>query len=115
MSVTPGFFDAAPLARALIECSGSIIWGSDYPHLPFADKVGSIEHLTCWAGGRLTTRCDARFWSTTLSACLVSKNPGAALTGTFFLVNTAGACAPGCRSPAVSYLLAGYSSRLGRS
>ncbi len=44
MSVTPGFTDAAPMARALIEAApGRIIWGSDYPHLSFADKVTSTE------------------------------------------------------------------------
>ena len=44
MSVAPGFADAAPMARALIEAvPGRIIWGSDYPHLSFADKVGSVE------------------------------------------------------------------------
>ena len=44
MSVTPGFIDAAPMARALIETvPDRIIWGSDYPHLSFADKVGSVE------------------------------------------------------------------------
>jgi len=44
MSVTPGFTDAAPMARALIEAvPDRIIWGSDYPHLSFADKVGSVE------------------------------------------------------------------------
>jgi len=44
MSVTPGFSDAAPMARAIIEAAPDrIIWGSDYPHLSFADKVGSVE------------------------------------------------------------------------
>jgi len=44
MSVAPGFADAAPHARALIETAlDRIIWGSDYPHLSFADKVGSVE------------------------------------------------------------------------
>src|SRR5258705_1767026 len=44
MSVTPGFADAAPMARALIETvPDRIIWGSDFPHLSFADKVGSVE------------------------------------------------------------------------
>jgi predicted TIM-barrel fold metal-dependent hydrolase len=32
------------MARALIEAAPDrIIWGSDYPHLSFADKVGSTE------------------------------------------------------------------------
>lgn len=44
MSAAPGFADAAPMARALIETAPErIIWGSDYPHLSFADKVGSVE------------------------------------------------------------------------
>jgi predicted TIM-barrel fold metal-dependent hydrolase len=44
MSVAAGFADAAPLARALIEAAPHrVIWGSDYPHLSFADKVGSVE------------------------------------------------------------------------
>jgi predicted TIM-barrel fold metal-dependent hydrolase len=44
MSVTPGFKDADPLARALIETvPDRLIWGSDYPHLSFADRVGSVE------------------------------------------------------------------------
>ena len=44
MSVTPGFTDADPLARALIDTvPDRLIWGSDYPHLSFADKVGSVE------------------------------------------------------------------------
>jgi len=43
-SVAPGFADAAPMAQALIEAArGRIIWGSDYPHLSFADRVGSVE------------------------------------------------------------------------
>jgi 2-pyrone-4,6-dicarboxylate lactonase len=44
MSVAPGFADAAPMARALIEAAPErLIWGSDFPHLSFADKVGSVE------------------------------------------------------------------------
>lgn len=44
MSIAPGFADAAPMARAVIEAAPDrIIWGSDYPHLSFADKVGSVE------------------------------------------------------------------------
>ncbi|HEX9687173.1 MAG TPA: amidohydrolase family protein, partial [Burkholderiales bacterium] len=44
MSVAPGFSDAAPMAQAIIEAAPDrIIWGSDYPHLSFADKVGSVE------------------------------------------------------------------------
>ena len=44
MSVTPDFTDAAPMARALIgTVPDRIIWGSDFPHLSFADKVSSTE------------------------------------------------------------------------
>ena len=44
MSAAPGFADVAPMARALIETAPDrLIWGSDYPHLSFADKVGSVE------------------------------------------------------------------------
>src|SRR5258706_13090407 len=44
LSRATGFADAQPLARALIEAAPDrILWGSDYPHLSFADKVGSAE------------------------------------------------------------------------
>jgi 2-pyrone-4,6-dicarboxylate lactonase len=44
MSTAPGFSDVLPMARALVEAAPDrIIWGSDYPHLSFADKVGSVE------------------------------------------------------------------------
>src|SRR5262249_4679373 len=44
MSAAPGFSDVASMARALIEAAPDrLIWGSDYPHLSFADKVGSVE------------------------------------------------------------------------
>ena len=55
MSQAPGFADAAPMARALIEKKPDrLIWGSDYPHLSFADKVTSeqlFELFRQWAGG----------------------------------------------------------------
>ena len=42
ISQAPGFADAAPMARALMEAKPDrLIWGSDYPHLSFADKVTS--------------------------------------------------------------------------
>jgi len=60
MSVAPGFADAAPMARALIEAvPDRIIWGSDYPHLSFADKVGSVELFNLlgqWAPDAATRR-----------------------------------------------------------
>ncbi|EHL96195.1 putative 4-sulfomuconolactone hydrolase [Acetobacteraceae bacterium AT-5844] len=44
MATPPDFADAAPMAHALLEAAPSqIIWGSDYPHLSFADKVGSVR------------------------------------------------------------------------
>ena len=44
MATAPHFADAAPLARALIEAAPDrMIWGSDYPHLSFADQVGSVQ------------------------------------------------------------------------
>ena len=53
MSQAPGFEDAAPLAKALVAAAPDrLIWGSDYPHLSFADKVGSTELfnlLAAWA------------------------------------------------------------------
>ncbi len=60
MSTAPGFADAAPHARALIEAAPDrLIWGSDYPHLSFADKVGSVELwnlLGQWAPDEATRR-----------------------------------------------------------
>lgn len=60
MSQAPGFADAAPLARALIAAAPDrILWGSDYPHLSFADKVGSVELfnlLGAWAPDERTRR-----------------------------------------------------------
>lgn len=44
MATPPAFADAAPMVRALIEAAPDrLIWGSDYPHLSFADKVGSVQ------------------------------------------------------------------------
>lgn len=44
MSSAPAFADAAPMAEALIEAAPQrMIWGSDYPHLSFAHKVGTVE------------------------------------------------------------------------
>jgi predicted TIM-barrel fold metal-dependent hydrolase len=60
MSVAAGFADVAPMARALIETAADrVIWGSDYPHLSFADKVGSIDLwnlLGKWAPEEATRR-----------------------------------------------------------
>jgi len=47
----PTYADAAPMARALIEAAPNrLIWGSDYPHLSFADKVGSVQLFNLLAG-----------------------------------------------------------------
>ena len=58
ISQTPGFADAAPMARALLETAPErIVWGSDYPHLSFADKVGAAELfdlLGSWAADDAT-------------------------------------------------------------
>jgi 2-pyrone-4,6-dicarboxylate lactonase len=55
MSQAPGFADAAPLARALIEAAPDrLVWGSDYPHLSFADQVTTqqlFDLLKQWCGG----------------------------------------------------------------
>ena len=41
---TPGMADCTPMAQALIEAAPNrIVWGSDYPHLSFADKVGAVQ------------------------------------------------------------------------
>lgn len=60
MSAVPGFADTTPMARALIETAPDrMIWGSDYPHLSFADKVGSVELFNLlgrWAPDEATRR-----------------------------------------------------------
>jgi 2-pyrone-4,6-dicarboxylate lactonase len=44
ISTAPRFADIDPMAAALIAAAPDrLIWGSDYPHLSFADKVGSVE------------------------------------------------------------------------
>jgi len=60
VSQAPGFADAAPMARALIEAAPDrLIWGSDYPHLSFADKVTSeqlFDLFKSWAPDEATRR-----------------------------------------------------------
>ncbi len=60
MSASASFADVAPLARALIEAAPDrLIWGSDYPHLSFADKVESVDLwnlLGRWAPDEATRR-----------------------------------------------------------
>jgi 2-pyrone-4,6-dicarboxylate lactonase len=52
-SKAPGFADVTPFAKALIATApDQLIWGSDYPHLSFHDKVGTIglyNKLADWA------------------------------------------------------------------
>jgi 2-pyrone-4,6-dicarboxylate lactonase len=49
MSKLPGFTDADPLARALIEAAPDrLIWGSDYPHLSFSEN-SSVEFFNLLA------------------------------------------------------------------
>jgi len=54
--MSPELKDAAPMARALIEEKPDrLIWGTDYPHLSFADKVtseGLFKLLEEWCEGR---------------------------------------------------------------
>jgi predicted TIM-barrel fold metal-dependent hydrolase len=43
MATPPDFADARPMAQAVLATQADrVIWGSDYPHLSFADKVGSV-------------------------------------------------------------------------
>jgi predicted TIM-barrel fold metal-dependent hydrolase len=60
MASAPDFADAAPMARALIDAAPDrIIWGSDYPHLSFADQVGSVQLFNLlgdWAPDAATRR-----------------------------------------------------------
>jgi 2-pyrone-4,6-dicarboxylate lactonase len=40
----PHMHDAQEMAQAVLKAAPDrIIWGSDYPHLSFADRVGSIQ------------------------------------------------------------------------
>lgn len=59
MSKTPGFTDADPLARALIAAAPDrLIWGSDYPHLSFAEhsSVALFNLLARWTDDDATRR-----------------------------------------------------------
>ncbi|MEA3195925.1 MAG: hypothetical protein QOD26_4258 [Betaproteobacteria bacterium] len=60
MSQAPGFADAAPMARALIEkMPDRLIWGTDYPHLSFADKVTTEQLfalLKTWCGDEIALK-----------------------------------------------------------
>jgi 2-pyrone-4,6-dicarboxylate lactonase len=52
-SMQPDFADVTPFAQALIATAPEqLIWGSDYPHLSFHDRVGTIglyNKLADWA------------------------------------------------------------------
>jgi 2-pyrone-4,6-dicarboxylate lactonase len=60
MGTLPDMTDVLPMARALIDAAPDrLIWGSDYPHLSFADKVGSVQLfnlLADWAPDEGTRR-----------------------------------------------------------
>jgi predicted TIM-barrel fold metal-dependent hydrolase len=60
ISTAGGFSDAAALARAAIDAApGRVIWGSDYPHLSFAHKAGTVELfklLEAWAPDEASRR-----------------------------------------------------------
>jgi predicted TIM-barrel fold metal-dependent hydrolase len=44
LSQDPGFADVKPFAEALMaKVPDQLIWGSDFPHLSFHDKVGTIR------------------------------------------------------------------------
>jgi predicted TIM-barrel fold metal-dependent hydrolase len=43
-SKEPAFADVKPFAQALVAAApGQLIWGSDFPHLSFHDRVGTIQ------------------------------------------------------------------------
>jgi predicted TIM-barrel fold metal-dependent hydrolase len=54
-SQAPTFTDVKPIAQALMEqVPDQLIWGSDFPHLSFHDKVGTIQLYNLlgeWAPG----------------------------------------------------------------
>jgi predicted TIM-barrel fold metal-dependent hydrolase len=60
LSSRPGYADTIPMARALIEAAPNhVIWGSDYPHLSFADHAHTVELfnlLAQWAPDEETRR-----------------------------------------------------------
>jgi predicted TIM-barrel fold metal-dependent hydrolase len=43
-STEPDFSDVKPIAQALMDqVPDQLIWGSDFPHLSFHDRVGTIQ------------------------------------------------------------------------
>ena len=59
-STAPGFADVKPFAEALIATAPEqLIWGSDFPHLSFHDRVGTIQlynQLAEWAPDAATRK-----------------------------------------------------------
>ena len=59
-SQAPPYADVKPFAQALMALAPDrLIWGSDFPQLSFADKVGTIElfnHLGEWADAAMRKR-----------------------------------------------------------
>src|SRR5262249_39248990 len=59
-STAPGFADVKPFAQALVATAPEqLIWGSDFPHLSFHDRVGSIQlynQLGEWAPDAATRK-----------------------------------------------------------
>ena len=59
-STAPGFADVKPFAEALIATAPEqLIWGSDFPHLSFHDRVGTIQlynQLAEWAPSAATRK-----------------------------------------------------------
>jgi 2-pyrone-4,6-dicarboxylate lactonase len=60
MSTAQNFTDVDPMVAVLLEAAPDrLIWGSDYPHLSFADKVGTValfNLLHRWAPDDATKR-----------------------------------------------------------
>jgi hypothetical protein len=75
MATPPTMADALPMAGALIEAAPNrLIWGSDYPHVSFADKGGSVQLFNLLADWAPDERRDARSCSTTRRPCSASTN-----------------------------------------
>jgi 2-pyrone-4,6-dicarboxylate lactonase len=50
-ATAPDYADADPMVAALVRAAPErLIWGSDYPHLSFADRVGMVELFNLLAG-----------------------------------------------------------------
>lgn len=60
LSEDPGFEDVGPIARAVIAANPDrVLWGSDWPHISFADRVSNaqlLEYLRDWADDEATLR-----------------------------------------------------------